>query len=95
MIATVVSSDSTSTYNYLCNQCLRRGVLDTTLCDKVAAGLWFSPGTPVSSTNKTDYHDITELLLKVALNTITILLTNIYLNPMFEIFVITSVFTFV
>jgi hypothetical protein len=30
----------------------------------------FSPGTPVSSTNKTDRHDITEILLKVALNTI-------------------------
>ena len=29
-------------------------------------------GTPVSSTNKTDCHDITELLLKVALNTITL-----------------------
>jgi hypothetical protein len=29
-----------------------------------------SPGTPVSSTNKTDRHDITEILLKVALNTI-------------------------
>jgi hypothetical protein len=29
----------------------------------------FSPGTPVSSTNKTDCHDITEILLKVALNT--------------------------
>jgi hypothetical protein len=29
----------------------------------------FSPGTPVSSTNKTDCHDIAELLLKVALNT--------------------------
>jgi len=45
----------------------------TTLCDKVcqwfAAGRWFSPGTPVSSTNKTDHHDITEILLKVALNT--------------------------
>jgi hypothetical protein len=26
---------------------------------------------PVSSTNKTDHHDITEILLKVALNTIT------------------------
>jgi hypothetical protein len=26
--------------------------------------------TPVSSTNKTDRHDITEILLKVALNTI-------------------------
>ena len=32
--------------------------------------LWFSPGTPVSSTNKTDHHNITEILLKVALNTI-------------------------
>jgi len=29
-------------------------------------------GTPVSSTNKTDRHDITEILLKVALNIITI-----------------------
>jgi len=33
-------------------------------------GLWFSPGTLVSFTNKTDRHDITEILLKVALNTI-------------------------
>jgi hypothetical protein len=30
----------------------------------------FSPGTPVSSTNKTDRHDIIEILLKVALSTI-------------------------
>jgi len=30
----------------------------------------FSPGSPVSSTNKTDCQDITEILLKVALNTI-------------------------
>jgi hypothetical protein len=28
------------------------------------------PGLSVSSTNKTDRHDITEILLKVALNTI-------------------------
>ena len=53
---------------------LRRDVLDTTLCDKVCqrlvAGQWFSPGTSVSSTNKTDRHDITEILLKVTLNTI-------------------------
>jgi hypothetical protein len=59
---------------------LRRGVLNTTLCDKVCqwlvAGLWFSPGTPVSSTDKTDHHDITEILLKVAFNTIN--LTNIF-----------------
>ena len=31
---------------------------------------WFSLGTWVSYTNKTDHHDITEILLKVALNTI-------------------------
>jgi hypothetical protein len=30
---------------------------------------WFSPGTPASSTNKTDCHGIAEILLKVALNT--------------------------
>ena len=42
-------------------------------CDKVyqflAHGRWFSPGTPASSTIKTGRHDITEILLKVALNT--------------------------
>jgi hypothetical protein len=51
---------------------LRRGVLDTTLCDKagqwLAAGGWFSPSTRVSHPNKTDSYDITEILLKVALN---------------------------
>jgi hypothetical protein len=31
---------------------------------------WFSPGTPVSTINKTYHHDINEILLKVALNTI-------------------------
>ena len=48
--------------------------LDTTLCDNVclwlATGQRFSLGPPISSTNKTDHHDITEILLKVALNTI-------------------------
>jgi hypothetical protein len=36
----------------------------------LAHGPWFSPGTPASSTTKTGHHDIAELLLKVALNTI-------------------------
>ena len=70
-------------YNYLCNQCLsplklwvwtplKRVVLNTTLCGKVCkkftTGRWFFPAFPVSFTNKTDRHDITEILLKVALN---------------------------
>jgi len=39
-------------------------------------GWWFSPGTPVSSTNKTDCHNITEILLKVGLNTINHLIPD-------------------
>jgi len=76
-------------YNCQCNQCLSpltlrvriplsRGVLDTTLCDIVCqwlATVRFSPGTTVSSTKKTSLHEITEILLKVVLNTITITLT--------------------
>ena len=60
---------------------LRRDVLDTPLtalcekvCQRLAAGRCFSPGTPFSSTNKTDRHDITEILLKVAWSTITLTL---------------------
>jgi hypothetical protein len=75
--------------SYLCNWCLSpltlwvqtpfgRGVLNTTLCDWVcqwfAAGRWCSPGSPVSSINKTDHHDIIEILLKVALHPITLIL---------------------
>ena len=77
--------------NYLCNQYLLPLMLwvristrtkCTTLYDKVCqwlvTGRWFSPGHPVSSTNKTDHHDITDILLKVALNTIK--QTNTFLS---------------
>jgi hypothetical protein len=40
------------------------------VCQWLATGQWFYPGPPVSSTNNTDHHDITEILLKMALNTI-------------------------
>ena len=66
----------------LCNQCISQLMLwiwipirgrCTTSCDKVcqwlSTGRWFSLGPPVSSTNKTDRHDITEILLKVASKT--------------------------
>ena len=59
-------------YN-MCNQCLLplnsefesrswRSVLDSTLCDKIFSGY---------SNNKTDRHEITEILLKMALISIT------------------------
>jgi hypothetical protein len=40
------------------------------VCQCLAAGCWFSPGTPVSSINKTDFYDIAEILLLLALSTI-------------------------
>ena len=50
----------------------------TTLCKQSLsvtwAGRWFSPCTPVSSTKKIDRRNITKMLLKVALNTITLTL---------------------
>ena len=59
-------------------------VLDKQIIDKDSLTKWvidtrsilsehlshFSPGTLVSSTNKTDRYDIADILLKVALNTI-------------------------
>ena len=42
-----------------------KSVLDTTLYDKVchslATGRWYSPGTPVSFSSKTNRHDITDI----------------------------------
>ena len=43
-----------------------------------ATGQCFSPGPPVSITNKTDRHDIAEILLKVALNTTNQTKSNLY-----------------
>ena len=48
-------------YNYVCNHCL--------------SGRRFSPGSPIFSINKSNRHDIAEILLKVTLNTITLILT--------------------
>jgi len=75
MVVGFTTTYAISAYHHLC--CAfdsRTGARCATLCDKVfqwlAACRLFSPGTPVSSTNKTDCHDIAEILMKVALNTI-------------------------
>jgi len=60
----------------------------TTLCDKVCQWLaicwWYSP---VSSTNKTDLHGITVILLKVVLNTITLTYFVFVLNGLIVVLV--------
>ena len=43
-----------------------------TLTQWLATGRWFSPGIPISSTNKTDHHDLTEIVLKVVLTIVTL-----------------------
>ena len=54
----------------------------TAISDKVyhlhAHSLWFSLGTPASSTTKTDCLDKAKILLKVALNTINQIKSNVF-----------------
>ena len=75
-------------YNYMCNQYISplKAVSSNPVHGEVISkqhnvikfvsdlltGQLFSPGTPVSSTNKTARHDITETFLEVAFNTITL-----------------------
>ena len=59
-----------------------------------ATGRWFSLGTPVSPTNKTDRHNTTEILLKVALYTITLTLTHDHFPTTFSEEYLFCVFTF-
>ena len=81
MVVGFTTTYAISAYHHCCELEFRswRGVLDTTLYDKVCqwltAGRWFSPGTTVSPTNKTDCNDINEILLEVALTSMTLTLT--------------------
>ena len=78
-------SHSSWIYNYLCNQCLLplklwirtpfmarwpQYIMWSSLSETCERSVVFSGYSLVSSTNKTDRHNITEILLKVALNNI-------------------------
>jgi len=75
MIVGFTTTHAINTYHHWCCEFESRsgrGVQHYVIkfCQWLAAGRWLSPGPPDSYTNKTDRHDITEILLKVALNTI-------------------------
>ena len=90
-------------YIYLCSQCPSPLTLWVRILDWhwLAAGLWFSLGSPVSSTNEADRHNIADILLKVLLNSMTptpsisvfllVLFSNYYMyclrNTSFQLFV--------
>ena len=73
-------------YHLICEFKFRSwsGILETILCDKICqwltTGQWFSPGIPVTPTNKTDREAITEILLKVSLHIITLTLDIIVID---------------
>jgi hypothetical protein len=50
--------------------CTRLAATSDKVYQLLVHGRWFSPGTPASSTANTGCHDIAEILLKGALNTI-------------------------
>jgi hypothetical protein len=50
-------------------ECTRLAAASDKVYQLLVHGRWFSPDTLASSTTKTGRHDITEILLKVALNT--------------------------
>ena len=50
--------------------CIRLAAVSDKVYQLIVHGRWFSPGTPASFTTKTGRHDIAEILLEVALNTI-------------------------
>jgi hypothetical protein len=57
----------------LCNLqkgCTQLAAASDKVYQLLAHGRWFYPGTTASSTTKTGRHDIAEISLKVALNTI-------------------------
>ena len=53
-------------------RCTRLVAASDKACQLLTQGRWFSPGAPASSTTKSGRHDIAEIFLKVALNTIKI-----------------------
>jgi hypothetical protein len=58
--------------------CTRLAAASDKVYQLLAHGRCFSPDTPASSTTKTGRHDIAEILLKVALNTINEIKANLF-----------------
>ena len=50
--------------------CIRIAAASDKVYQLFAHDRWFSPGTPASYTTNTGCHDIAEIFLKIALNTI-------------------------
>jgi hypothetical protein len=70
VIVCSVALDGKWMFLFIMLACWLLDVLQAMMVIGCPKGRWFSPCTPVSPTNKTDRHDIAEILLNVSLNTI-------------------------
>ena len=66
-------------------RCTRLAAISDKVYQLLAQGRWFSPGTPASFTTKTGSHVVAEILLKVALNTINQIKSNVLLYLIFKV----------
>ena len=93
MVVGFTTTYSISAYHHWCCEFESRfTVRCTTLYNKVfqwlVTGRWFSPSLPVSSINETDRHNITEIVLTVALYTKQTFYLSLTLHFIFKILVI-------
>ena len=65
--------------------CTRLAAASDKVYQLLAHGRWFSLGIPASSTTKTGRHDIAEILLKVVLNTINQIKSNLIIKKNHDI----------
>jgi hypothetical protein len=73
--------------------CTRLAAASDRVYQLLAQGRWFPSGTEASSTTKTGRHDIAEILLKVALNTITLSIS--YIKNQWKIRIDNTWFSFI
>ena len=67
--------------------CPRLAVASDKAYQLLTHGRWLFPGTPASSTTKTGRHDIAEILLKVALNTIKIKSNHLHIDDQISLLI--------
>ena len=68
MVGGFTTTYAISAYHHWC--CEFESLSGQSVQHLTVTGRWFSPRPPLSSTNKTDRHNTTEIMLKVGLNTI-------------------------
>jgi hypothetical protein len=64
--------------------CTRSALASDNVYQLLAHGRWFSPGTPASFTTKTGRHNIAEILLKMALNTVNQIKSTLFKKRKFK-----------